>query len=298
MHAPIRQWKPRDSGWPTELSQIPSPPDQLWSRGLHELLGHTPRIAIVGSRSPTPYGEGQARRFAHALASRGITVVSGMARGVDHAAHLAALDVGGRTIAVLGCGVDRPWPAGPLVQRILSEGMVLSEFEPGRAPRRHHFPLRNRIISGLACAVIVVEAAHNSGSLITAHWALDQGRMVYALPGRVDHPMARGCHRLIREGARLLESPEDVLQELQEACLWSPGDPDGGIDIPENTSGTPAQPHPILGALRGETLGVNELCSLLGLPTERVLAELTQLELASAVVRAPGGLYRLSQSGA
>jgi len=298
MHAKIRSWRARDSDWPPELTQIPSPPEQLWSRGRHELLGHTPRVAIVGSRAPTPYGQAQARRFAHALAIQGISVVSGMARGVDHAAHLAALDAGGRTIAVLGSGVDRPWPAGPLAERLQAEGLLLSEFEPGRAPRRHHFPLRNRIISGLSFAVIVVEAAHNSGSLITAHWALDQGRAVFALPGRVDHPMSRGCHRLIREGARLLESPEEVLQELQEANLWSPGESPSEDRQGAQLHGAAQPSHPILDALQGETLGVDELCSLLRLPAQRVLAELTQLELASAVVRAPGGLYRLAQSGA
>ena len=144
----------------------------------------------------------------------GPKLVSGLARGIDSAAHEAALEAGGATIAVLGSGVDCPWPAGPLAERMALEGLLLSEYAPGTAPRRHHFPERNRLISGLCSAVVVIEAAAASGSLITARWAIDQGRSVHALPGRVDHPMARGCHRLLREGAWLVEDPEEVLARL------------------------------------------------------------------------------------
>jgi DNA processing protein len=201
-------------GFPPELRRVPSPPGEIFVRGRLELLARTPRVAIVGTRAPTPYGESQARHFARVLGAAGVVVVSGLARGIDEAAHGGALDVGAASVAVLGSGVDRPWPAGPLAERMLREGLLLSEFAPGEGPRKHHFPLRNRLIAGLSRAVVVIEAAHASGSLITARWAVDMGKDVYALPGRVDHPMARGCHRLLREGAALVETPEELLVEL------------------------------------------------------------------------------------
>jgi len=240
----------------------------------------------VGSRSPTPYGEAQARRFALALAEAGVTVVSGMARGVDGRAHEAALDVGGRTIAVLGCGLDRPWPPGPLGERLMAEGLLLSEYEPGTRPRKGYFPMRNRLISALSSAVLVIEAAHASGSLITAHWAAEQGRDVFALPGRVDHPMARGCHRLLREGASLIEDPAELL---------------GALAHPELPFERPSPPRPVpdelLGLLEGETLTVDELAARSELAPPELMARLVELELAGLVVRSPGGLWRRAQGG-
>ena len=272
---------PSSPSWPEELRSIDAPPIELWARGRSELLAQRPRVAIVGSRSPTPYGEAQARRFAEALARYGAVVVSGLARGIDAAAHEGTVAAGGDTIAVLGSGVDRPWPAGDTAELVLARGLLLSEHPPGSAPRRHHFPLRNRLISGLACAVLVIEAAHASGSLITARWAADQGRSVFALPGRVDHPMARGCHRLIREGATLVEAPEGLLEDL-------------GLFSPTGTGeGEEENPHPVVAALTGETLTVDELCVRLRRTAGPLLAELIELELEGIVVRAPGGLYRL-----
>ena len=256
----------------------------LWLAGRAEVLVREPRIAIVGSRSPTPYGDAQARRFAYALATEGFVVVSGLARGIDQAAHLGALAAGGDTIGVLGSGVDRPWPDDEAVRAVRERGLLLSEHPPGQGPRRHHFPLRNRLISGLSCAVLVVEAAHASGSLITARWAADQGRTVFALPGRVDHPMARGCLRLLREGATPVESPEQLLGDL-----FGPGSP---------ASPSPPPPlSPILAALEGETRSADELAAHLARHLPELLAELVQLELDGAVVRAPGGLYRLAAPG-
>jgi DNA processing protein len=272
--------------WPAELSEIEAPPEELWARGRLELLARAPRVAIVGTRAPTPYGQGQARRFARALAEAGAVIVSGLARGVDAAAHEAALDAGGATIAVLGSGVDRPWPTGPLTDRMLAEGLLLSEHSPGEPPKRHHFPLRNRLISGLCRIVLVVEAAEASGSLITARWAADQGRSVGALPGRVDHPMARGCHRLIREGAMLVEDPEELLAEL--SLGYSRG---MNAAAPEKElDGTASA---LLEILRGETLTPDELVERARRPLAEVLATLVELELAGRVSRGPGALYRL-----
>ena len=273
--------------WPAELDTIEHPPAELWLCGRAELLDRRPRVAVVGTRSPTPYGELQAARLAAFLASQGVAVVSGLARGIDGLAHRAALDAGGATLAVLGSGVDRPWPPGELAERMAREGCLLSEFPPGQAPRRHHFPWRNRIIAGLASVVVVVEAAHASGSLITARWAVDQGRAVFAIPGRVDQPMSRGCHRLLREGAELLESPADLLPAL------------GFERMDEASSGTDAPgtrgPHPLLAALRGETLTADELALRLELPVAEVLVALVELELTGSIARGPGGLYRLSR---
>lgn len=273
----LRASSPR---WPVELTGIPHAPEELWVRGRVDLLGRTPRVAVVGTRSPTPYGELQAARLAGWLAEHGIVVVSGLARGIDAIAHRAALEAGGATVAVLGSGVDRPWPTGALTERMVREGCLVSEFAPGQGPRRHHFPWRNRLIAGLARAVVVVEAAQVSGSLVTARWALDQGREVLAIPGRVDHPMARGCHRLLRDGAALLERPEDLLPLFG----LEPG--------PSEPSGPPASP--VLRALTGETLTAEELAARLGRPLPELLGELVSLELDGRVVRAPGGLFRLS----
>jgi DNA processing protein len=275
----------RDAGWPAELTELEHPPAELWLRGRLEVLSRRPRVAVVGSRSPTPYGEHQAARIAAFLALHGVSVVSGLARGIDEIAHRSALEAGGATLAVLGSGVDRPWPDGELAGRMERDGCLLSEFPPGQAPRRHHFPWRNRLIACLAQAVVVVEAAHASGSLITARWAAEQGRAVFAIPGRVDHPMARGCHRLIREGAELLESPLELLPAL-------------GLEVRDRRDGNKAEaaPHPVLAALRGATLTADELAARLGLGTPEVLVALVELELAGAVQRGPGGLYRSGSS--
>lgn len=266
--------------WPTDLDNIDGPPKTLWVRGRVELLREGRRVAIVGTRSPTPYGEAQAERFGRALAAAGLTVVSGLARGIDQAAHRAALQAGGDTIAVLGSGVDVPWPDVPLARELAVRGLLVSELQPGQGPRPHHFPLRNRIISGLSEAVVVIEAAGASGSLITARWAADQGRAVYALPGRIDHPMSRGAHRLLREGAGLLESPEELIGELL-------GDP----RLERNP--VPPPEGPLLCALIGETLSVDELSERLGRQVSELLVELVTHELNGRVIRAPGGLYRL-----
>ena len=285
--------EPDSPSWPRRLRTIEGAPDRIWVRGRVEQLAAAAAVAIVGSRAPSAYGEAQARRFAQALARAGIAVVSGLARGIDHAAHEAALDAGGATIAVLGSGVDRPWPHGPLADRMAREGLLLSEYEPGREPRPHHFPLRNRIISGLSDGVLVVEAAHASGSLITARWAADQSRTVWALPGRVDHPLSRGTHRLLREGATLVEEPDEIVRDL----LGQHSAPDGcaagaAVDIEQLQLGS--LERALVEALQGETLSAAELVERTRHETVPVLATLVELELRGLVVRGPGGLWRRS----
>lgn len=276
-----------EPAWPEGLSTIEVEPARLWMRGRAELIGATHCIAIVGSRAPTPYGTAQAERFGRELAAAGVCVVSGLARGVDSAAHTGALDAKGATIGVLGCGVDRPWPAGQLADRMGNEGLLLSEFAPGTAPRRHHFPLRNRIIAGLSDAVLVVEAAEASGSLITARWAADQGQQVFVIPGRIDHPMARGTLALIREGATPVGSPQMLITDLYgESQRASSNEEDGGLFPSRNPLETA-----ILDVLTGETMTAADVATKVERDVRETLGALTTLELDGAVRRAPGGLY-------
>jgi DNA processing protein len=224
--APIREITRGDAEYPAHLREIPAPPERLWVRG--SLVDDDAlAIAIVGSRRATPFGLELAEQLAGDLAVRGITVVSGLARGIDSAAHRGALEAGGRTIAVLGCGVDSVYPPENrrLAARITERGALLSQFAPGARALAHHFPVRNRIIAGLALGVVVVEAAAQSGTLITAGHAGDLGREVMAVPGRAGSPTSRGTHQLIRDGAALVEAWDDVVELLParwRACVASP----------------------------------------------------------------------------
>ncbi|HRK61005.1 MAG TPA: DNA-processing protein DprA [Candidatus Omnitrophota bacterium] len=204
-----------DSRYPELLSQIEDAPLILYARGQIE-MAHDLSFAVVGARHASFYGMEQARRFSRVLSDAGLTIVSGMALGIDQAAHEAALKGSGRTVAVLGCGVDVIYPSEneSLYHRIAEQGLVLSEYPFGAEPRAYHFPRRNRILSGLSLGVLVVEAHERSGSLITAYQALEQGREVFAMPGPVHHITSRGTHRLIREGAELVEAPEEILMAM------------------------------------------------------------------------------------
>lgn len=272
----------RAPSYPPRLLHLDDPPDRLWARGLLALATERrPRIAVVGSRAPTPYGLGQAERFGRALAAGGVVVVSGLARGIDQAAHRGALEAGGDTVAVLGSGLERPWPDSPLVERIAEAGLLLSEYEPRQPPRPHHFPARNRLIAALCDGLLVVEAAEASGSLITARQAVDLGREVAALPGRVDHPMSRGGHRLLREGAALIEDPAELVELVYGA---------GGARLAAEPCGP--EPEGVEAGLVGEDLTADELAERLARPVREVLVELARAEVAGRLTRGPGGVWR------
>ncbi|HSL24382.1 MAG TPA: DNA-processing protein DprA [Vicinamibacterales bacterium] len=275
-----------DPRYPPQLAAIPDAPDELWVRGdLEALL--CPSVAIVGSRAASQYAVEVATALAFDLVRSGVVVVSGMARGVDGAAHQGALDAGGRTVAVLGCGVDVAYPAEhrQLMDRIVESGCVISEFPPGTAPHQHHFPLRNRIISGLSRAVVVVEAGEKSGSLITARWALEQGRDVMAVPGNALSGRNRGSHALLKDGAKLVEGVDDILEELGLSRI-PPVPVADGKSLMHNGLMRVLQP--------GEAYGLDELCVASGLGAAALLPRLLELELQGVVTRVPGGRFALA----
>ncbi len=272
-----------DPAYPPLLAAVPDAPLAFWIMGDPVVLAQ-PAVAIVGSRAATPYGLEAASRLAGDLAAAGVLVVSGLARGIDSASHRAALEAGGQTAAVLGSGIDVIYPPEhrELARRIAGTGVVLSELPPGSPPLAFHFPARNRIISGLSLATLVVEAAERSGSLITAGCALDQGRAVMAVPGSILSGRHRGCHALIRDGAAVVESAEDVLAELRSSSLRPLVAPAG-----------PAVPaDPILAVMSpGESYDTDDLSRLTGQATARLLVRLLELELGGAVRRLDGGRF-------
>ena len=269
--------------YPDLLGHIIDPPIVLWVKGSVAVL-QEPQVAVVGARAASPSGLMAARQLGHDLASAGLTVVSGMARGVDGAAHAGALDGAGHTVAVLGCGADVVYPAehAGLARRIAETGAIVTELAPGAPPLRHHFPLRNRIISGLARAVVVIEASQKSGSLITARAALEQGRDVLAVPGTIIAGRSSGCHALIRDGARLVDSAKDILEEIG----WTPA------ARPPDESNKSLQISELEETMAaGESYTVDDLASRTGRPAHELLAELGELELAGRVSRIAGGAF-------
>jgi len=271
-----------DPGYPRPLRDLPDPPLALYVRGR---LREGPAVAVVGTRSPSSDGEYVAQRMGADLARAGVCVVSGLARGVDAAAHRGAVEAGGPTVAVLGCGVDVRYPAGheALADQVAACGALVSEYPPGTPPARHHFPQRNRIISGLARAVVVVEATLRSGALITADLALEQGREVFAVPGSVLNPRSAGPHRLLREGAGWAESASDVLQALGLAVAA----------VRQQTVG-PAERR-LLEALREPRYPDELVAAGLG-PAAAVNSLLVALEVRGLVRRMSGGRY-VAQAG-
>ena len=283
-----------DIRFPPALDAIHDPPQTLWIKGTADAL-RAPAVAIVGSRAASPYALEVARRLGADLARRNVAVVSGMARGVDSAAHRGALEAGGITLAVFGCGVDVIYPAEhrALAEQIAERGALVSEFALGMPPLKHHFPQRNRIISGLSLAVVIVEAAEGSGSLITADFALEQGRAVLAVPGNVLGGRNLGAHALLRDGAKLVECADDVLEELPPALTRPGGVSRAPRDGPaEPASRKAASQDPVLRAMdEGDAYDLDELAERSGLDRMKLLPRLLELELAGALGRVEGGRF-------
>ena len=280
----------RDPDYPRALRQIPGPPMVLYLRG-SDLPASREMVTLVGSRTPTPYGVKTAKALAFGLAERGIGVVSGMARGIDAAAHWGALEAGGYTVAVLGTGVDRVYPRAnrELFTRLLERGTVLSEFPLGTPPEGRNFPMRNRIVSGLSRGVVVVEAARRSGSLITASLALDQGREVMAVPGSVRSGRSAGCHFLLKQGAALAETADDILEVLGLDRSAGPGNrhPDS------EETGAPLEPNErrVYDMLGDDPVHIDEIIAATGMAVQQVLGLLTRMELTGRIEQLPGKMF-------
>jgi len=278
------------AAYPAALTTIADPPPVLWTRGRLDALAR-PAVAIVGSRAASPYGLAVAERLAADLAASGLVIISGLARGVDSAAHRGALSAGGVTVAVLGSGVDVIYPSehAPLASAIDATGAVVSELVPGTRPQQFFFPLRNRIISGLSRAVVVIEASEKSGSLITARCALDQGRDVLAVPGNVLSGKNRGAHALLRDGAKIVESADDILEELgmpPKGAAQGPGERQGAAAVIAGSR------DPVLDSLvAGEASDLDEISERSGLQASRLLPRLFELELHGLVRRVGGGRF-------
>ena len=285
------EWQPVALGepdYPALLLQIPEPPPVLFVRGDPAVL-HRPQVALVGTRNPSADGRVNAHAFARGLAQTGFVVTSGLALGVDGRAHEGALETG-TTVAVLGSGPDRVYPARhkDLAERVAQAGALVTEFPPGAPPRAHHFPRRNRLISGLSLATLVVEAAPRSGSLITARLAAEQGREVLAVPGSLHNPQSRGCHGLLRDGARWMESVADVREALESMRTVAES-----VEPPSTEGHAPDDDDPVLAAF---TAGVNNLDQLherTGMDPSSLGQRLAELEFEGHVERLPGGYQRL-----
>ena len=281
-----------DNAYPRVLLESPDPPLLLYVTGDLAALS-APSIAVVGSRKPSAQGKDNAREFARQFSAAGYAVVSGLALGVDGAAHEGALAGGGFTVAVVGTGPDRVYPSRhlDLARRIAAQGAIVSEFLPGTPPLPEHFPQRNRIIAGLSQGTLVVEAALKSGSLITARLANEAGREVFAIPGSIHAEQSRGCHALIRDGARLVESASEVLDELRQPGLA--GFAARKAPATETSSTDVAAPiDPLLDALGHDPVSIDSLQARTGRGTGDLLGRLLELELAGQVARLPGGLFQ------
>lgn len=286
-----------DAGYPASLLEMVDPPLMLYVLGAAEfdLTQLTNSIAVVGSRNPTPQGAANARAFARALGDAGLPVISGLALGVDGAAHQGALDAAGdaprlATVAVVGTGLDRVYPARhrDLAHRITQHGLIVSELPLGTPPLTQNFPKRNRLIAGLARGTLVVEAALQSGSLITARLTSEQGKEVFAIPGSIHSPQSRGCHALIRQGAKLVESVNDILEELPDLRAASAN---GGLFGDVGASSSAAE-NPLLEALGFDPVNLDALSARTGWSAAELQAKMLELELDGHVARLPGGLFQ------
>jgi DNA processing protein len=284
-----------ENDYPDLLTQIPGPPLLLYINGNPDVL-HLPSLAIIGSRNPTQGGVRNAIDFSRHLARRGFAIVSGLAQGIDSAAHRGALEADGRTVALLGHGIDRVYPAAnrELAHAIAADGALVTEYPLGARPERWHFPERNRLISGCSLGTLVIEAARRSGSLITARLAADQGREVFALPGSIHNPLARGCHALIRQGAKLAETADDIITELAPLT--------GHLLQSATGSTSDADPSPtldddyvdLLRFLGHDPVTIDELSAQSSLTIEQLSSMLLILELHGEVESLSGGRYALA----
>jgi len=300
---------PADTLYPLLLKEIPDPPPVLFARGDVSLLA-VPQLAIVGARRATPLGLENAEAFACSLAQAGLCITSGLAQGVDAASHRGALKAGGKTIAVMGTGISRIYPAvhRQLAKDILANGgLLLSEFPIDAGPASWHFPQRNRIISGLSLGVLIVEAALKSGSLITARMALEQGREVFAIPGSIHNPLARGCHQLIRQGAKLVETAADVIEELgslhaslvlkasQPLSSREPSQPDMGGQLCFDPSDLSSKDCQLLEQIDYAPTPLDVIVLRSGLTIGELSSILLSLELKGLVRSVAGGYTRIEQ---
>jgi DNA processing protein len=283
-----------DPDYPVLLSQVDTPPTLLYIHGNPDILSE-PLLAMVGSRNPTAAGARTATEFARHLSAAGLVISSGLALGIDAASHRGALDAGAPTVAVMGTGLDRVYPARhrDLARQIAERGALISEFPVGTPPRAENFPQRNRIISGLSLGTLVVEAAKRSGSLITARYAGDQGREVFAIPGSIHNPLVRGCHHLIRQGAKLVETAEDVMNELgmlaQSCCPASQATVAPGVT--DEPSKLDPEYQQLIDFIAYECTSIDQLVCSSGLTPAEVSSMLLQLELSGYIASSPGGLY-------
>ncbi len=277
--------------YPALLKELPDPPPLLYVTGDIRLLSQ-PQIAMVGSRNPTPSGLDTALAFAASLSQYGYIVTSGLALGIDGASHRGALDRGAPTVAVMGTGLDHIYPAShrELAARIAGNGVLISEFPIGTPPSRKNFPRRNRLISGLSLGTLVVEAAVNSGSLITARMALEQGREIFAIPGSIHSPQSRGCHALIREGAKLVEGIDDILEELGAFSRPVPMFQDNDETASGNTEYDPLQ-QKVLDHIDYTPTTIDMLVTRTGLTADRLSSILLWLELQNRIVSLSGGTF-------
>ncbi len=277
-----------DKAYPQALLEISNPPVLLYAIGHTQWLNH-PSIAMVGSRSSTPQGEKNAQDFAESLCNHGLCVVSGMALGIDAAAHRGAIKANGATIAVVGTGLDIVYPAKhrDLAHKIAESGLILSEFPLGTPSKAQNFPRRNRIISGLSLGCLVVEANLNSGSLITARLAIEQGREVFAIPGSIHSPVAKGCHALIKQGAKLVENTADILEELKNLVPNI-----GPLGLLGDVGHNSLEPNTVLDYMGFDPIDFETVLIVSGLTTEKLSAMLMVMELEGKVATLSGGKYQ------
>ncbi|MDG6778945.1 DNA-processing protein DprA [Thiomicrorhabdus sp. zzn3] len=281
-----------DEEYPPSLAEIEDAPPLLWVRGRYELL-QDPQLAIVGSRHASRQGVNTAKDFARHLSEQGLTITSGLALGIDTAAHEGGLLGIGKTVAVVATGLDRVYPAAnkALAHQIAEEGALVSEFPLGTKPMAYHFPKRNRIISGLSLGTLVVEAALQSGSLITARTALEQGREVFAVPGSIHNPQAKGCHQLIRQGAKLVECGQDVLEELAPKIQFS-SMPSGAITEREESGSQNRVESGILRFVEYDPISLDELVVISKMPVSEIQSQMLMLELSGEVEALSGARWR------